>query len=306
MSFECRTVQKGDVELRIRIVLARNASQFLVGESVNLVEVFLLRPVRILVPPGELVAPGNERRGRIAGVVRGPEFPAPGFIGDIDQRLGIVAQGHIARKRCGLPFHKGGNGLGIDPKLQTVALRGGFVAIQPEFRGFMSVEEVLQFTQPENVVARRIFRQAAFHEICRKVACRLRRSFGGRDEIVLLQPFDDALQGIAGEIFKRKREIISVPAVHQADGRQSVLTKFEGDYIAIKTVVFDCKGRLVILLIGEVVRICQPLAVCRIGLIGSQTSLPAGDDRTDDADLISAQLFECFFVFNSHRESSYL
>lgn len=39
MSFECCTVQKGDVELRIRIVLIRNASQFLVGESVNLVEV---------------------------------------------------------------------------------------------------------------------------------------------------------------------------------------------------------------------------------------------------------------------------
>ena len=229
MSFESRTVQKGDVELRIRIVLTRNASQFLVGESVNLVEVFLLRPVRILVPPGELVAPGNERRSRIAEVVRGPELPAPGFIGDIDQRLGIVAQGHIARKRCGLPFHKGGNGLGIDPKLQTVALRDGFVAVQPEFRGFMSVEEVLQFTQPENVVARRIFRQAAFHEIFRKIACRLRRSFGGRDEIVFFQPFDDALQGIAGEIFKRKRE--TIPAVHQADGRQPVLTKFEGDYI---------------------------------------------------------------------------
>ena len=203
-----------------------------------------------------------------------------------------------------MPFHKGSNGLGIDPELQTVALRGGFVAVQSEFRGFMAIEEVLQFTQPENVVARRIFRQAAFHKIFRKIACRLRRSFGGRDEIVFFQPFDDALQGIAGEIFKRKREII--PAVHQADGSQPVLTKFEGDYIAIKTVVFDCKGRLVILLIGEVVRICQPLAVCRIGLIGSQTSLPAGDDRTDDADLISAQLFECFFVFNSHRESSYL
>ena len=37
VSFESRTVQKGDVELRIRIVLTRNASQFLVGESVNLV-----------------------------------------------------------------------------------------------------------------------------------------------------------------------------------------------------------------------------------------------------------------------------
>ena len=304
MSFKCCTVQKGDVELRIRIVLTRNASQFLTGESVNLVGVLLLRPVRILVPPGELVAPGNERRGRIAGVVRGPEFPAPGFIGDIDQRLGIVAQGHIARKRSGLPFHKGGNGLGIDPELQTVALRGGFVAVQPEFRGFMAIEEVLQLAQPENVVARRIFRQAAFHEICRKVACRLRRSFGGRDEIVLLQPFDDALQGIAGEIFKRKREII--PAVHQADGSQPVLTKFEGDYIAIKTVVSDCKGRLVILFIGEAVRICQPLAVCRIGRIGSQAPLPAGDDRADHTDLISAQFFECFFVFHNHRESSYL
>ena len=304
MSFESRTVQKGDVELRIRIVLARNASQFLVGESVNLVEVFLLRPVRILVPPGELVAPGNERRSRIAEVVRGPELPAPGFIGDIDQRLGIVAQGHIARKRCGLPFHKGSNGLGIDPELQTVALRGGFVAVQPEFRGFMSVEEVLQFTQPENVVARRIFRQAAFHEIFRKIACRLRRSFGGRDEIVFFQPFDDALQGIAGEIFKRKRE--TIPAVHQADGRQPVLTKFEGDYIATKAVVFDCKRRLIILLVGEAVRICQPLAVYRIGLIGSHAPLPAGDDRTDDANLISTQFFECFFVFHSHRESSYL
>ena len=254
--------------------------------------------------PGELVAPGNERRGRIAGVVRGPEFPAPSFIGDIDQRLGIVAQGHIARKRCGLPFHKGSNGLGIDPKLQTVALRGGFVAVQPEFRGFMAIEEVLQFTQPENVVARRIFRQAAFHKIFRKIACRLRRSFGGRDEIVFFQPFDDALQGIAGQIFKRKRE--TIPAVHQADGRQPVLTKFEGDYIATKTVVSDCKGRLVILLVGEAVRICQPLAVCRIGRISSQAPLPAGDDRTDDADLISAQFFECFFVFHSHRESSYL
>ena len=304
MSFESRTVQKGDVELRIRIVLARNASQFLVGESVNLVEVFLLRPVRILVPPGELVAPGNERRSRIAEVVRGPELPAPGFIGDIDQRLGIVAQGHIARKRCGLPFHKGSNGLGIDPKLQTVALRGGFVAVQPEFRGFMSVEEVLQLAQPENVVARRIFRQAAFHEIFRKIACRLRRSFGGRDEIVFFQPFDDALQGIAGEIFKRKRE--TIPAVHQADGRQPVLTKFEGDYIATKAVVFDCKRRLIILLVGEAVRICQPLAVYRIGLIGSHAPLPAGDDRTDDANLISTQFFECFFVFHNRRESSYL
>ena len=304
MSFESRTVQKGDVELRIRIVLTRNASQFLVGESVNLVEILLFRPVRIPVPPGELVAPGNERRGRIAGVVRGPEFPAPSFIGDIDQRLGIVAQGHIARKRCGLPFHKGSNGLGIDPKLQTVALRGGFVAVQPEFRGFMAIEEVLQFTQPENVVARRIFRQAAFHKIFRKIACRLRRSFGGRDEIVFFQPFDDALQGIAGEIFKRKRE--TIPAVHQADGRQPVLTKFEEDYIATKTVVSDCKGRLVILLVGEAVRICQPLAVYRIGLIGSHAPLPAGDDRADDADLISAQFFECFFVVHSHRESSYL
>ena len=168
----------------------------------------------------------------------------------------------------------------------------------------MAIEEVLQFTQPENVVARRIFRQAAFHKIFRKIACRLRRSFGGRDEIVFFQPFDDALQGIAGEIFKRKREII--PAVHQADGRQPVLTKFEGDYIATKTVVSDCKGRLVILLVGEAVRICQPLAVYRIGLIGSHAPLPAGDDRADDADLISAQFFECFFVFNSHRESSYL
>ena len=203
-----------------------------------------------------------------------------------------------------MPFHKGSNGLGIDPELQTVALRGGFVAVQSEFRGFMAIEEVLQFTQPENVVARRIFRQAAFHEIFRKIACRLRRSFGGRDEIVFFQPFDDALQGIAGEIFKRKREII--PAVHQADGSQPVLTKFEGDYIAIKTVVSDCKGRLVILLVGEVVRICQPLAVCRIGQIGSQAPLPAGDDRTDDTDLISTQFFECFFVFHSHRESSYL
>ena len=97
-----------------------------------------------------------------------------------------------------MPFHKGGDGLGIDPELQTVALRGGFVAVQPEFRRFMSVEEVLQLAQPENVVARMVFRQAAFHEICRKVACRLRRSFGGRDEIVLLQPLDDDLQGIAG------------------------------------------------------------------------------------------------------------
>ena len=190
--------------------------------------------------------------------------------------------------------------------MQTVALRGGFVAVQPEFRGFMAIEEVLQFTQPENVVARRIFRQAAFHEICRKVACRLRRSFGGRDEIVFFQPFDDALQGIAGEIFKRKREIISIPAVHQADGRQPVLTKFEGDYIATKAVVFDCKRRLIILLVGEAVRICQPLAVYRIGLIGSHAPLPAGDDRADHTDLISAQFFECFFVFNSHRESSYL
>ena len=91
VSFEGCTVQKGDIELRIRIVLTRNASQFLTGESVNLVEVLLLRPVRIPVLPEELIAPGNERRGRIAGVVRGPEFPAPGFIGDIDQRLGIVA-----------------------------------------------------------------------------------------------------------------------------------------------------------------------------------------------------------------------
>jgi len=168
----------------------------------------------------------------------------------------------------------------------------------------MSVEEVLQLAQPENVVARRIFWQAAFHEIFRKVACRLRCSLRGRNEIVLLQPFDDALQGIAGEIFKRKRKII--PAVHQADGRQPVLTKFEGDYIATKSVVSDCKGRLVILLVGETVRICQPLAVCRIGQIGSQAPLPAGDDRTDDADLISAQFFECFFVVHSHRESSYL
>ena len=203
-----------------------------------------------------------------------------------------------------MPFHKGSNGLGIDPELQTVALRGGFVAIQPEFRGFMSVEEVLQFTQPENVVARRIFRQAAFHEIFRKIACRLRRSFGGRDEIVFFQPFDDALQGIAGEIFKRKRE--TIPAVHQADGRQPVLTKFEGDYIATKAVVFDCKRRLIILLVGEAVRICQPLAVCRIGRIGSHAPLPAGDDRTDDANLISTQFFECFFVFHNRRESSYL
>ena len=170
----------------------------------------------------------------------------------------------------------------------------------------MAIEEVLQFTQPENVVARRIFRQAAFHEIFRKVACRLRRSFGGRDEIVFFQPFDDALQGIAGEIFKRKREIISIPAVHQADGRQPVLTKFEGDYIATKAVVFDCKRRLIILLVGEAVRICQPLAVYRIGLIGSHAPLPAGDDRTDDANLISTQFFECFFVVHSHRESSYL
>lgn len=85
-------------------------------------------------------------------------LPAPGFIGDIDQHLGIVAQGHIARKRCGLPFHKGSNGLGIDPELQTVALRGGFVAVQSEFRGFMAIEEVLQLAQPENVVARTVFR----------------------------------------------------------------------------------------------------------------------------------------------------
>ena len=56
MSFECRTVQKGDDELRIRIILTRNASQFLVGESVNLVEELLLRPIRILMLPGELVA----------------------------------------------------------------------------------------------------------------------------------------------------------------------------------------------------------------------------------------------------------
>ena len=188
--------------------------------------------------------------------------------------------------------------------MQTVALLCGFVAVQPEFRGFMSVEEVLQLAQPENVVARRIFRQAAFHEIFRKIACRLRRSFGGRDEIVFFQPFDDALQGIAGEIFKRKRE--TIPAVHQADGSQPVLTKFEGDYIVTKTFVSDCKGRLVILLIGEAVRICQPLAVCRIGQIGSQAPLPAGDDRADHTDLISAQFFECFFVFHSHRESSYL
>ena len=304
MSFESRTVQKGDVELRIRIILTRNASQLRSGESVNLVGVLLLHPVCISVLPGELVAPSNECRSRIARVVRGPEFSAAGFIGDIDQHLGIVAQGHIARKRCGLPFHKGSNGLGIDPELQTVALRGGFVAVQPEFRGFMAIEEVLQLAQPENVVARRIFRQAAFHEICRKVACRLRRSFGGRDEIVLLQPFDDALQGIAGEIFKRKRE--TIPAVHQADGRQPVLTKFEGDYIATKAVVFDCKRRLIILLVGEAVRICQPLAVYRIGLIGSHAPLPAGDDRADHTDLISAQFFECFFVFHSHRESSYL
>ena len=61
VSFECRTVQKGDVELRIRIVLTRNAWQFPVDEPVNLVKVLLLRPVRIPVPPGELVAPGNER-----------------------------------------------------------------------------------------------------------------------------------------------------------------------------------------------------------------------------------------------------
>ena len=129
MSFECCTVQKGDVELRIRIVLIRNASQFLVGESVNLVGVLLLRPVRIPVLPGELVAPGNERRGRIAEIVRGPELPAAGFIGDIDQRLGI------------------------DPKLQTVAFRGGFVAVQPQLRRFMVIEEVLQLAQPENIAA---------------------------------------------------------------------------------------------------------------------------------------------------------
>ena len=61
----------------------------------------------------------------------------------------------------------------------------------------MAIEEGLQLAQPENVVARRIFRQAAFHKIFRKIACRLRRSFGGRDEIVFFQPFDDALQGIA-------------------------------------------------------------------------------------------------------------
>ena len=66
------------------------------------------------------------------------------------------------------------------------------------FRGFMAVEEVLQLAQPEIVVARMVFRQAAFYEICRKVACRLRRSFGGRDKIIFLQPFSDDLQGIAG------------------------------------------------------------------------------------------------------------
>ncbi|MFR8224672.1 MAG: hypothetical protein ACLU9X_09210 [Alistipes shahii] len=168
----------------------------------------------------------------------------------------------------------------------------------------MAIEEVLQFTQPENVVARRIFRQAAFHEICRKVACRLRRSFGGRDEIVFFQPFDEALQGIAGEIFKRKRE--TIPAVHQADGRQPVLTKFEEITLRQRPSYLDCKRRLIILLVGEAVRICQPLAVYRIGLIGSHAPLPAGDDRTDDANLISTQFFECFFVVHSHRESSYL
>ena len=85
-----------------------------------------------------------------------------------------------------MPFHKGSNGLGIDPELQTVALRGGFVAVQPKLRGFMAIEEGLQLAQPENVVARRIFRQAAFHKIFRKIACRLRRSFGGRNEVILL------------------------------------------------------------------------------------------------------------------------
>ena len=63
----------------------------------------------------------------------------------------------------------------------------------------MAIEEVLQLAQPENVVARRIFRQATFHKIFRKIACRLRRSIGGRNEAVLLQPFDDALQGIGGK-----------------------------------------------------------------------------------------------------------
>lgn len=305
MSFEGCTVQKGNIELRIRIVLTRNASQLLSGEPANLVEVLLLRPVRIPVLPEELVAPCNERRGRIAGVVRGPELPAAGFIGDIDQHLGIVAQGHIARKRYGLPFHKGSNGLGIDPKLQTVAFRSGFVAVQPKFRRFMAIEEVLQLAQPENVVARTVFRQAAFHEIFRKIACRLRHNFSGRNKVVFLQPFDDTLQGIAGEIFKRKREIISIPSVHQADGHQPVLTKFEGDYIAIKAVMLDCKGRLIILLVGEVARISQPFTVYRIGRIGSQAPLPAGDDRADDANLISAQFFEYFFVFHNRRESSY-
>lgn len=106
MSFECFTVQKGDVEFRIRIVLTRNASQLRSGEAANLIEIRLLRPVRILVLPGELVTPSNDRRGRIAGVVRGPELPAAGFIGDIDQRLGIVARDTLPGSVAGCLFIK--------------------------------------------------------------------------------------------------------------------------------------------------------------------------------------------------------
>ena len=69
--------------------------------------------------------------------------------------------------------------------------------------------------------------------------------------------------------------------------------------------MLDCKRWIVIRFI-ETARIRQSVAIGFIGTISSQPSFAAGNDRADDADLISTQFFECFFVFHIPKELNYL
>ena len=89
--FERRTVQKSDLELRFGIAAGLRRLKFLLREVVDLIEILFADPVRILVPAGKLIGPVDKRPDRLAGVARQPEASFPGFIGDIGQRLGIVA-----------------------------------------------------------------------------------------------------------------------------------------------------------------------------------------------------------------------
>ena len=150
MSFECRTVQKSDLELRFGIAAGLRRLQLLLCEVVDLIEILFVDPVRILVPAGELISPVDKRPDRLAGVALESEASFPGLISDIGQRLGIVAQVAAARNRL---TGEGCDSLGKEPVQDVIAQQNGFLARDASHGRFVSVDKILELALAQRIRA---------------------------------------------------------------------------------------------------------------------------------------------------------